>query len=235
MQQDAAIARVKETFEDWSLYDAVIQHDYMCHRELASALKIVAAEVGGGLRIVDLGCGDAWLASHAFQDVPIEQYLGVDLSEGAVERARSNVAIWESRATVMCGNIAEFITTLADGTASLILASNSLHHFGSDRKTEIVRHCFRVLAPKGVLCWIDPVRNEDESRDDYLRRLTNVMQHDWIGLSEDQRRRAIQHVWESDYPETASGMRQCADQAGFRFGGRFLEGELFGAWRFVRP
>lgn len=235
MPQDKSVARIKEAFENWSMYDAVIQHNYMCHRELVGGLKKIAADLAGGLRIVDLGCGDAWLATQAFRDLPVDHYLGVDLSEAAVERARSNMSSWGARASVHCGNIAEFVATLGDDSAGLILASNSLHHFGSDQKAEIVRHCFRILAPREIFCWIDPVRNDDESREVYLRRLTTVMQHDWIGLTEDQRRRAIEHVWECDFPETASGMRQCIEQAGFTFGERFLQDVLFGAWKYAKP
>jgi hypothetical protein len=72
-----SFARVKEVFEQWSMYDAVIQADYMAHAELVATLAKWASEQSESLSIVDLGCGDAWLATHAFRDANITQYRGL--------------------------------------------------------------------------------------------------------------------------------------------------------------
>jgi ubiquinone/menaquinone biosynthesis C-methylase UbiE len=231
----APLSHVKETFEDWSMYETVIQHNYMHHEELVHRLADVALEIAGPLTIVDLGCGDAWLASHAFQEVAIDQYLAVDLSEAAVQRAKRNISTWGSRGSVTCGNLAEFVAALPAESADLILASNSLHHLQAAEKAAILQQCFRVLRASGVLCWIDLVRNQDETRETYLRRLTIEMEHDWTALSLDQRRRAIQHVLQSDYPETEAWMQTHAAQAGFQSGVRFLDDRFFGAWKFLKP
>ena len=232
---DASFSQVKQTFEDWSMYETVIRHDYMRHQELASALGKIAVTIGGPISIVDLGCGDAWLASQAFDKVRPHRYWAVDLSESAVDRARKHVAPWGGGATITRGNLAEFVVGVSSESANLVLASNSVHHFQSDEKATIVRDCFRILAPGGVFCWVDPVRNPEESRDGYLGRLTKVMRHDWIALNADQLERATEHVLSSDYPETESWMLEHAAQAGFKFEGRFLQDELFGGWKFVKP
>jgi ubiquinone/menaquinone biosynthesis C-methylase UbiE len=235
MQLDSSISRIKETFENWEMYAAVVRHNYMLHDELIGGLKTIAAKVPGGLRMVDLGCGDSWLATSAFRDFKVDSYLGVDLSESATQRGRQNTAPWGSHARLICGNIAECVAAEPDRSANLILASNSLHHFSSGDKTAIVRHCFRILSSGGILCWVDPARDEGESREAYLARLTNVMQHEWVELTVDQRRRATEHVWASDYPETENWMLELTAQAGFAFTGRFLHDSLFGAWEFIKP
>jgi SAM-dependent methyltransferase len=234
MQQDASPSRVKETFDNWSLYDAVIQNNYMQHRELAIALRAIAQQLPEDLRIVDLGCGDAWLALHAFAGLSPAEYKGVDLSEAAVLRAQQHVAHWGPHASVQCGNILDFVAALPNSSVSLVLASYSLHHFGEVHKAEIVKQCFRILKPGGSFCWIDPVRNGDESRDAYVCRLTDSMQADWIGLDEVQRKRATQHVWDCDFPETASWMHDCCTAAGFQNGRTFLHTQVFGGWQFVK-
>jgi SAM-dependent methyltransferase len=234
MSSDLSISRVKETFENWSLYEAVIQNNYMRHRDLEAALKAIGAAQAEELRIVDLGCGDAWLATHAFRELPVKSYFGVDLSEAAVERAKANLAGWQASADVVCGNLAEFVANQANQIANFVLASNSLHHFDSDTKGAILRDCFRILSPGGIFCWIDPFRNEQESREVYLKRLTDVMLKDWIALPDVARQMAAQHVWDSDYPETEAAMNHLSRQAGFESGERFLHDELFGAWRFLK-
>jgi ubiquinone/menaquinone biosynthesis C-methylase UbiE len=231
---DASFSQVKQTFEDWSMYETVIRHDYMRHQELASSLGKIAT-IGRPIAIVDLGCGDAWLASQAFGNVHPRRYSAVDLSESAVDRAQAHVAPWGIGATVTRGNLAEFVTGVLSESANLVLASNSLHHFQSDQKAAIVRDCFRILEPSGIFCWIDPVRNPGESRDGYLGRLTSVMRHNWKALNTDQLQRVTEHVLSADYPEPEAWMLDQAAKAGFEFATRFLHDNLFGAWKFVKP
>ena len=94
---------VKQVFEQWALYDAVVRHDYMRHAELTRAMAAWAESFGRPLRVVDLGCGDAGLATSGFRSANVEGYWGVDLSESSVERARGRLGIWPGRAEVACG------------------------------------------------------------------------------------------------------------------------------------
>ena len=229
-----SFARVKEVFEQWAMYDAVIQADYMKHAELVATLADWARKQAKALRVVDLGCGDAWLATHAFRNANVESYHGVDVSDSAVERARDNTAIWLGRAAVVAGNLAEFLHSQPDGSANVVLASYSIHHFSSDAKIALIADCRRILSPGGTFLWIDAVRDDDESRDDYITRLTNVMQHDWTKLTDDQRTRACTHVRESDFPETGRWMRDHAAAAGFRPADTILESEFFDGWAFTK-
>jgi ubiquinone/menaquinone biosynthesis C-methylase UbiE len=229
-----SFARVKEVFEQWAMYDAVVQADYMRHAELVAALAAWARNSGRPLRIVDLGCGDAWLATHAFRDAQVEQYRGVDVSESAVERAQGHVAIWPGRAEVVAGNLAEFLSLLPNESANVVLASYSLHHFLSEAKVAIVAECHRILIPGGTFLWIDAVCRDDETRDAYIDRLTHAMEHDWPALTEDQRARACAHVRESDFPETGRWMREQVEKADFRLAETLLRDEFFDGWAFVK-
>jgi ubiquinone/menaquinone biosynthesis C-methylase UbiE len=229
-----SFARVKETFEQWAMYDAVIQGDYMKHAELVATLADWARKQSVPLRIIDLGCGDAWLATHAFRNANVQSYHGVDVSDSAVERARHNTAIWPGRAEVTAGNLADFLHSQPDGSANVLLASYSIHHFSSDAKIALIADCRRVLAPGGTFLWIDAVRNDDESRDTYIARLTNVMQHDWTNLTDDQRNKACTHVRESDFPETGRWMRDHVAAAGFQLADTILKNEFFDGWAFTK-
>ncbi len=232
---DPDVARVKEVFEQWAMYDAVVRHDYMRHAELANALSVWAAEFGRPLRIVDLGCSDASLATSGFCDADVDHYLGVDLAESSIERARGRLAIWPGKVELVCGNLAEVLATLPDGSANTLLASYSLHHFSTADKLKLIDEAWRLLAPGGSLLWIDAVRDDGEDRDAYIDRLTHVMSHDWVGLTAEQRERGVEHVRTSDYPETKSWMLAHVEAAGFRPGGTLLEDEFFDGWAFIKP
>lgn len=232
---DPDVARVKEVFEQWAMYDAVVQHDYMHHAELAQTLGEWAAEYGKQLRIIDLGSSDSWLVTHAFRDANVEHYLGVDLAESSIERARGNVAIWPGRVELVCGNLADVLAAQPDGSANVALASYSLHHFSTADKLNLIGEVRRILVPGGAFLWIDAVRNDGENRETYIDRLTHSMASDWTGLTLDQRERGVTHVRTSDFPETKSWMLEHVEAAGFRPAGTLLAEEFFDGWVFLKP
>ena len=51
---------IDEFFDQWRLYDAVIRHNYMTHREIHAAIhgQLAKFDVSAGT-LLDLGCGDA--------------------------------------------------------------------------------------------------------------------------------------------------------------------------------
>jgi SAM-dependent methyltransferase len=232
---DPDVEHVKEVFEQWAMYEAVVRADYMRHAELVKGLGAWAVAFGRSLRIVDLGCSDALLATHAFRLADVKHYLGVDLAESAIERARGNLAIWPGRFDLVCGNLADVLAAQADGSANTVLASYSLHHFSTADKLKLLGEIRRLLVPGGAFVWIDAVRDDGESRDAYIDRLTQVMSNDWDGLTIEQRERGVTHVRTSDFPETKSWMLEHVEAAGFQPGATFLEDEFFDGWAFNKP
>jgi ubiquinone/menaquinone biosynthesis C-methylase UbiE len=229
-----SFSNVKEVFDQWSMYEAVVEADYMYHAELVATLAAWAQKQSEPLRIIDLGCGDAWLSTHAFRDAKVASYRGVDVSDSASELARTNIAIWPGRHEVVAGNLADFLRQSPTASASVILASYSIHHFASDAKIELISECWRVLVPGGTFIWIDAVRNDTESRDAYINRLTNVMHNHWTALTPDQRQKACMHVRQSDYPETGDWMRQQIEAVGFRPASTILAQDFFRGWAFTK-
>jgi ubiquinone/menaquinone biosynthesis C-methylase UbiE len=227
-------AAVKSVFEQWAMYDAVVRHDYMRHAELARALAAWANSFGLPLRIVDLGCGDAELAASAFKKANIEHYFGIDLAESSIERARARVAIWPGRADLASGNLAETLHRLPNQSANVALASYSLHHFSTNDKLTLINDIHRLLEPSGAFLWIDIVRNDNESRQEYIDRITHAMTHDWVGLAPEQRQLGVNHVRQSDFPETRSWMLEHVQSAGFHVGDTLLKDEFFTDWSFIK-
>ena len=227
--------RVKEVFEQWAMYEAIITHDYMHHAKLVQGIAAWAVEYKTPLRIIDLGCSDAWLASRGFRNANVEQYVGVDLSESSIERARDNVAIWPGRANLVCGNLLDLLTEQPDASANTMLASYSLHHFSTADKLTIIDEVWRILVLGGAFLWIDAVRNDTESREAYIERLTYAMSHNWTSLTPEQRARGVEHVRTSDFPEMKSWMLEQVSAAGFRLGDTLLHSEFFDGWIFIKP
>ena len=49
---DPDVARVKEVFEQWAMYDAVVQHDYMRHAELVRRSASGRRRLAGRFRLL---------------------------------------------------------------------------------------------------------------------------------------------------------------------------------------
>lgn len=229
-----SFSNVKAVFEQQSMYDTVVHADYMQHKELAATLAEWARTQTAPLRIIDLGCGDAWLATHAFRDANVDSYRGVDVADASTERARQNTALWPQRAEVVAGNLAEFIRSEPDASANVVLASYSVHHLSTNGKIAFIADCSRVLTPGGSLLWIDPVRSESESRDDFVNRLANVIYNEWTVLTLEDREKAATHVRTSDFPETERWMFDYLQQAGFERTATLLHNEFFDGWAFAK-
>ena len=229
-----AVKAVKQVFEQRSMYDAVVTGNYMHHAELVAALGAWAREFGRPQRIVDLGCGDASLAAKSFAGARVEHYVGVDLAESSIEQARVGTAAWEGRVELICGNLFDALHSLADASAKVVLASYSLHHFSTADKVKLLREIGRVLQLGGVLLWIDAVRDEGQSRDEYVDELANEIKRDWTLLSVEERQRAAEHVLSSDFPETEAWMMEQTAAARFSAESTLLKGESFRGWAFKK-
>lgn len=229
------LERVKKVFDERSMYDAVVDAGYMYHARLAAWLAAWAQEQPQPLAVVDLGCGDGWLAAHAFGAADVQKYVGVDGSEASVELARARLASWGDRAEVITGELAAALRAMPAESVNVVLASYSIHHFSPDGKRAVLADCRRVLASGGTLIWIDVYRRPDETRDATVGRLTGAIERNWTALTGDERTRACDHIRESDFPETLPWMLDAARDAGFEYAGMFLEAEFFAGLRFTRP
>lgn len=110
-------------------------------------LELVAQLCAGG-RLVELGCGEAsvprQLPAGAFSD-----YMGVDISDVAISRARAQTAEAGVRGcTFLRADIANW-----EGTrdATLILAEECLYYLDPSAMRSLLDRCLTSLAPGGSI------------------------------------------------------------------------------------
>jgi ubiquinone/menaquinone biosynthesis C-methylase UbiE len=218
---------VKRVFDERSMYGAVVQAGYMRHGEVAARLAAWARKQAAPLRIVDLGCGDAWLVGNAFRDANVAHYLGVDVSDASLERAGHRLQPWQGRTELVAGELAGRLHALPAESANVVLASYSLHHLSSESKAAVLLDCHRVMTCGGAFFWIDVYRRPDESRQQMIARLTAAIERGWTLLTREAREQACAHICESDFPETVDWMRDRAEQAGLKFSEKLFEDEFF--------
>jgi ubiquinone/menaquinone biosynthesis C-methylase UbiE len=227
-------------FREWDLYAHVIEANWMRHREVTSALRSALSEGRDSLnlRVLDLGCGDGWVAENVLRDRDIAKYVGVDLSESAVSRHAQRTGPGRLPEAVekelLTGDMAEAVKTMADQSYDVILASYSLHHLGVERKEHILDHIARVMKPGGGFFWTDVFRNESEERVDFLRRLCHEIRTRWDSISPHNRESVCDHVCQCDFPEMESWMFEETRARGMAINRRLFLDDFHGSWWFVK-
>ncbi|MBN9517914.1 class I SAM-dependent methyltransferase [bacterium] len=199
-----------ELFREWELYDRITRANHMRHAEIEGGARASLARRGGPVRVLDLGCGDGRAAAAVLAGSRVSEYVGVDLSAGALDlhARRPAPGLDPDAATrrLVCGDIAGTLATLPARAFDVVLAGFSLHHFPTDAKAGVLDDIARVLAAGGWLIWGDTVRAEGETRAAFLARLFDEVRETWVAATPAEREQFIAHIGEFDYPEPWSWM-----------------------------
>ena len=80
-------------FDEWSIYDQILTHNYMYHDEIFEDVRhfLAARYDNTPFNILDLGCGSALHLARALENRSVSGYLGYDLSDAALAHAESNL------------------------------------------------------------------------------------------------------------------------------------------------
>ena len=199
-------------FNEWDLYDSIVQFNWMRHRELANALRDNLEMYTTPIRVLDLGCGDGWLAERILSACSVEQYTGIDSSQAAMDRHAVRPLpgrdVTVAGRNLLLGDILAELPQLPDADYDVVVASYSLHHFVTEQKETVLHEIGRLVKPTGCFLWADVIRSNAETREEFLSRLTTEISERWTSLSVEQRMEAVDHIWKCDFPEREAWMRE---------------------------
>lgn len=200
----------------WAPYQACLRTNILRHREFFEVLQGEFRErIPEGGSVLDLACGDA--SSIAGILPPGVRYTGVDLAGTALAFAveiLSNAGVShelvekEFREHVRgCG---------AEPGYDGVVISYSLHHLETSAKQEVLDQTCRILKPGGNLWVIDGIRQHGDDREAWLDRLWGFMEREGRPHHISEELREIRnHIWTSDFPESAPGYAAMAMRSGF--------------------
>jgi len=189
-------------FEDWLLFQNIVARNYLQHREIIGALRKWSKDHGrNGMRILDLGCGDAYVAQKAFKAFDDIQYYGIDISAHALNIARANFESYNWNVELLEGDITNMIQQL-HGPFDLVIAGYSFHHLTEAQQTNALDHTRLVLNPMGTLIIYDLLPNRRENINSFTDRLIADAVSDWEFLDPEQIASFEQHLKQTAYPMT---------------------------------
>lgn len=190
----------------------------MFHQEIYARVGRLLSlrDDAGRYRLLDLGCGNARYLAPCLRQSPPAVYEGVDLSEAALTEARGYLAdLSGSAVTLTHGDLQEAVEAIGK-TWDVIFTGFAVHHLTAADKERFFLAVGRCLAENGWLILVDVVREENQSREDYLDGYLKCMRDTWSKIPPDQLEEACTHVHDHDYPEYFSTLQEMAAAAGLQ-------------------
>jgi SAM-dependent methyltransferase len=111
---------------------------------------LCAAVPSDARRVLDVGCGDGFLAARFAEQVP--EVVAVDLDAAVLERAKARFP--HAPVDWRCANI--FDISGSDGRFDAVLSNATLHHLPDTRRA--LQHLGSLVKPGGVLAVVTFVR-----------------------------------------------------------------------------
>lgn len=136
-----------------------VNDDYTVHR----AFTETAIPRRAYRRIADLGCGfgkSTWPLKRAF---PEAEVIGLDLALACLRKAAAKASAQGLKIRFVQADCAA--TKLADASVDLVTSTMLIHEMPRPHLVATLRECARILAPGGLLRFLDFTRTGDAFRD----------------------------------------------------------------------
>ena len=222
-------------FDEWSVYDHVLNQNCMHHDEIYQDVRRSIAEryARQDFTVLDLGCGSARHLVQALRGRSIHRYIGYDLSDVALAHAAKNLAALGAPIELRQGDLLNGLN-LETEQFDLIFSSFALHHLSAERKAVFFQSAYPRLRDTGMLLIIDTMRDDGEDRQVYLDRYCSWLSAECKTLSADALDLLFAHIRRNDFPETTALMAAIASDAGFHAPVEVSRVRWHHAWRFDR-
>jgi cyclopropane fatty-acyl-phospholipid synthase-like methyltransferase len=200
--------------KQWLTYRKMVDNNYTFHREVYGELhRILIDGAVQPFRFLDIACGDASMAVTALRGTQIAHYHGIDLSQAALDLARSALA------ELACPVVLErrdYVAALSDcpEPVDVVWIGYSLHHLLGPAKLGLMRAIRAVVADRGLFLMCEPASPDGEDRGAWLRRYELLNQPLWNALTPQEWDAVMTHVRSADFPETSSQWNALGQEAG---------------------
>lgn len=216
MSENPDLNPVQDYFSDsWSIYEQITALNYMEHQEIYELLhQYIINNYSQPFCLLELGCGDARYSAKALLGTAIKNYTGVDLSVGGLKLAPQHLKDITCTLELKQQEMSDFLESCCS-TFDLILISFALHHLSSKQKQVFLKHCWDCLNPRGTVLLIDVFCRNQENRSEYLARYCEYIQNQWQQIPPQSIPVVVEHITNSDFPESEATIRYWAKEIGF--------------------
>lgn len=141
--------KIQEHFEEMHRGRMRPWREHMPEPPLNDFFKLLAERFPGGARILDIGCGDGWIAIRAAKEG--HRAWGIDSSKSAVADAKTAARDTgvENKVEFYLGDGLKL--PYDDNSFDAIVDRGFFHHILPENRSIYFKNILRVLAPKGLL------------------------------------------------------------------------------------
>lgn len=207
---------VKQFFDAWSIYDEVLERNYMFHAEMFDELRRLIAErfESRPISILDLGCGSARHIAQALRGFSVRRYVGFDLSDAALAHATKNLEPLNCRIELRQTDLLRGIEN-ETGQFDIVFSSYAVHHLIRADKQQLFNRVHGRLKQDGTFLLIDLAREETEGMAECVDHYCNWIESDWKVLPPAAKQLVFDHIRKNDFPETSGAHHEMGSRAGF--------------------
>jgi ubiquinone/menaquinone biosynthesis C-methylase UbiE len=230
------LSAVSVFMKSWRVYQDIIEHNYMFHREISDAVRQALASYRPNeqLRILDLGCGDGSMTLPLVSADRIATYIGCDLSKPALDIAQAQIKARAISARLYCDDMLNIAHEQRDNSFDLIYSSYAIHHLNGIEKQQMVEDIARVLKPGGLFVLIDVFREPTEDRAAYMKHYMGHLRLTWTELSPESQALVVNHATDYDFPETPHFYEMLCQKHGFSQGYPLSKHTWHEAWVYTK-
>lgn len=201
--------------KNWTIYKKIIQYDNMSHKDGYGKLReVLLNDMKQPFSFLDLACGDAQYSSKVLIDTQAQRYIGVDVSEEALAFAQENFTDSTIASEFIRADFVDFPEYI-NGEVGVVWVGFSVHHLETGEKLDFMKDVKKALSRDGMFMLYEPILLAGESRDQYYSRFKKTFDLHWRGLSKDEAESLLEHVRETEKPETAQTWINLGRDAGF--------------------
>jgi ubiquinone/menaquinone biosynthesis C-methylase UbiE len=213
----------------WSSYRAVVEHDLMEHRAVATATEAALrhwlaqrSDQATPPALLDLGCGDLALLAPLLRELPLGRYSGLDLAAVVLPLAQRALGPVPYATDWLEGDLLAWAQAPKGGDPAvdqpdILHSAFAIHHLNDAQKHSFLQGARRRINANGVFLWVDVFREPDETREAYIARYCQRIRSGWQPLSPEQQEHVIEHLSQWDIPADRAAIQASAEQAGWRW------------------
>jgi len=201
--------------KNWVTFRKIIENDNMSHSDGYTKLReILIKEMKKPFSFLDLACGDAYYSSKILKGTRAEKYTGIDVSAEALSLAKEEFTNLEVQARFEKADFINF-TDFVDTPVDVIWVGFSVHHLDTSGKLRFMKKVKGALSNGGLFLVFEPIFLEGENRRLYFERFKQTFYMHWKGLNKEETEALLEHVRESERPETRNNWIMLGKEAGF--------------------
>jgi ubiquinone/menaquinone biosynthesis C-methylase UbiE len=214
MSADISSDNQKLFVEEWQVYRKMVDNDYLFHRGAYDQLnRFLIEEMKQPFSFLDVACGDASMTVKALHGTTVAHYVGLDISQQALDIARDTLAGLKCRVSLKQQDFIEALQVWNE-PVDVVWIGLSLHHLQGSGKLAVMQNVRRLVGTAGWFLVYENASPDGETRDAWLERW-DEQKSAWTAYSTAEWDYVTAHVHAADFPETSSKWHELGREAGF--------------------